>query len=101
MVYDCTITALASDLDGNLLLGGCIAPFKTSTVEAFSVTRLAADDGALTWQRIIRGGRAEYDSPTPFVDGIAVAGNGRIVAAGSTTTPATGADFTVVQWRPR
>ena len=78
--YDCAASALASDHAGNMLVGGCVIPFKTSTVAAFSVSRLAADDGALTWQLAIPG------SPVPLVNALTVDENGRVVAAGSTTT---------------
>lgn len=93
--YGCAVSALASDRDGNMLLGGCVAPFKASTVTAFSVSRLAADDGTLAWRRTIPG------SPVPFVNALTVDESGQVVAAGSTTTPTSGADFTVVKWRPR
>jgi uncharacterized delta-60 repeat protein len=90
---------LALDLRGNIVVVGTTA--SSNVLELPSEFALAryddegsldpsfSDDGKLT---------TDFDSPDDEAEGVAIQGDGRIVAAGSSLQPSTGTDFAVARY---
>lgn len=85
---------VATTETGDVLAGGTLT---TEAGPTFTVVKLAGTDGAERWRSVVDGGEANWGDGA---NAVAVAPNGDVVAAGQTTGPSTGADFTVVRLTP-